>query len=299
MTATFVCFAALLAACSDDPSSPAPAIGKLNVTVSTSGDDADTDGYLVIVDRSRQPVRVQANGRASRSTVSRWGATGRPGRGRSELCRRWRFGDRYHLGSGRRCRHGPARHVFGVRQCTRVGGDHGHRPRCEWLHGRRKATGFSTGWAALFPRATRQRSSAGRRPLRTTLQGVAANCDGGDIGPQEFDVVSGGAQTLDFAVVLRAGPATRVRSGLRDRERRDLHGPLGRDGRRSAHQQPRRGYRPAWSPDGTRIAFTSDRDGPRAIYVMNEDGSDVKRLTPLTWASFRPAWSPDGRGSRS
>jgi len=126
MTATFVCFAALLAACSDDPSSPAPAIGKLNVTVSTSGDDADTDGYLVIVDRSRQPVRVQANGSVAIYGLAVGSHSVDLGRGRSELCRRWRFGDRHHLASGRRCRHGPARHVFGVRQRTRVGGDHGH-----------------------------------------------------------------------------------------------------------------------------------------------------------------------------
>ena len=36
---------------------------------------------------------------------------------------------------------------------------------------------------------------------------------------------------------------------------------------------------PAWSPDGTRIAFTSTRDGNSEIYVMNRDGSNVRRLT--------------------
>ena len=30
-------------------------------------------------------------------------------------------------------------------------------------------------------------------------------------------------------------------------------------------------YGPAWSPDGRRIAFDSDRDGDREIYVMNAD----------------------------
>jgi Tol biopolymer transport system component len=34
---------------------------------------------------------------------------------------------------------------------------------------------------------------------------------------------------------------------------------------------------PAWSPDGTKIAFNSDRDGNAEIYVMNVDGTGVNR----------------------
>ena len=36
---------------------------------------------------------------------------------------------------------------------------------------------------------------------------------------------------------------------------------------------------PVFSPDGARIAFTSNRDGNSEIYVMNRDGSGVRRLT--------------------
>jgi Tol biopolymer transport system component len=52
---------------------------------------------------------------------------------------------------------------------------------------------------------------------------------------------------------------------------------------------------PAWSPDGARIAFYSERDGNAEIYVMNADGSAVTRLTSTSADEGYPAWSPDGR----
>ena len=51
---------------------------------------------------------------------------------------------------------------------------------------------------------------------------------------------------------------------------------------------------PAWSPNGSRLAFTSERDGNREIYVMNADGTNQVRLTNIQAPDFRPAWSPDG-----
>ena len=52
---------------------------------------------------------------------------------------------------------------------------------------------------------------------------------------------------------------------------------------------------PAWSPDGTKIAFSSDRTGVMNVYVMDADGSNVKALTAGKLASRVPAWSPDGK----
>ncbi len=50
---------------------------------------------------------------------------------------------------------------------------------------------------------------------------------------------------------------------------------------------------PAWSPDGTRIAFRSDRDGDFGeIYTMRSDGTDVRQLTVNSWTDIRPDWSP-------
>src|SRR5262249_46076282 len=52
---------------------------------------------------------------------------------------------------------------------------------------------------------------------------------------------------------------------------------------------------PAWSPDGSRIAFWSNRDGKNEIYVMDADGTNVKRLTNNLADDDGPRWSPDGR----
>jgi M6 family metalloprotease-like protein len=50
---------------------------------------------------------------------------------------------------------------------------------------------------------------------------------------------------------------------------------------------------PAWSPDGSQIAFASQRAGTDDIYVMDADGTNVRQLTFGMEAHF-PSWSPDG-----
>lgn len=54
---------------------------------------------------------------------------------------------------------------------------------------------------------------------------------------------------------------------------------------------------PSWSPDGTQIAFTSDRDGAYNLFVMRADGGSVRQLTSIRapQAVYFPGWSGDGR----
>jgi Tol biopolymer transport system component len=53
-------------------------------------------------------------------------------------------------------------------------------------------------------------------------------------------------------------------------------------------------YAPALSPDGTKIAFVSNRNGSARMYIMNADGSDQNMLIADSGNDGEPAWSPDG-----
>jgi TolB protein len=70
-----------------------------------------------------------------------------------------------------------------------------------------------------------------------------------------------------------------------------LHGMTGQ-----APQRPvTNGGAPAVSPDGSRIAFLSDRDGATDLYVISADGSGEVRLTRTPEAESQPEWSADGK----
>jgi dipeptidyl aminopeptidase/acylaminoacyl peptidase/CubicO group peptidase (beta-lactamase class C family) len=51
---------------------------------------------------------------------------------------------------------------------------------------------------------------------------------------------------------------------------------------------------PAWSPDGTRIAFLRAQDGPPQVWLLPVDGGEPEQLTKLPLGAGAPVWSPDG-----
>ncbi|HZH40206.1 MAG TPA: BamA/TamA family outer membrane protein [Gemmatimonadales bacterium] len=52
---------------------------------------------------------------------------------------------------------------------------------------------------------------------------------------------------------------------------------------------------PTWSPDGSQLAFTGYDGGLADLFIVNKDGSDLRRLTHDKYADLLPQWSPDGK----
>jgi Tol biopolymer transport system component len=69
---------------------------------------------------------------------------------------------------------------------------------------------------------------------------------------------------------------------------------LTRDGLRRLTDDPASDEFPKWSPDGRRIAFSSNRTGRYQIYIMNEDGTGLLQATHSGNDAIEHAWFPDG-----
>ena len=62
----------------------------------------------------------------------------------------------------------------------------------------------------------------------------------------------------------------------------------------SAAKLVENGYFPAWSPDGKKIVFSSERAGKWDLWVVSSEGGTPQRLTDDTSIDYQPTWSPDG-----
>ena len=113
-------------------------------------------------------------------------------------------------------------------------------------------------------------------PPAATVRQVPINVDNGSW--MDLDVSRDG-RTIAFTLLgdiytmpITGGTATRIAEGL------------------AWEVQPR------FSPDGQRIAFTSDRGGGDNIWIMNRDGSNKQQVTKEDFRLLnQPSWSPDGR----
>lgn len=68
---------------------------------------------------------------------------------------------------------------------------------------------------------------------------------------------------------------------------------------RSLESVPRQGRTPAWSSDGRSLAFESNRESPSnqlyAVFIINRDGTGLRRITPYELNANHPVFSPDGK----
>lgn len=73
------------------------------------------------------------------------------------------------------------------------------------------------------------------------------------------------------------------------------------DGSEIPLTEERLGFLPAWSPDGTKVAFGAfvgeldeNSEGESEIFLMNSDGSNLRQVTNRPGTDVQPVWSPDG-----
>lgn len=146
---------------------------------------------------------------------------------------------------------------------------------------------------SVTPNATVTFDSLRAGDYQLSLGDVTLNCSVAGANPRPVNVQGGSTSPVLFDVSCATAPILAVVSdagGNQDIYRVKANGaelaPLtihpGFDGD------------PAWSPDGSKIAFTSNRDGNTEIYVMNADGSNQVRLTSHGASDYQPTWSPDG-----
>ncbi|MGI6642616.1 MAG: prolyl oligopeptidase family serine peptidase [Bacillota bacterium] len=58
---------------------------------------------------------------------------------------------------------------------------------------------------------------------------------------------------------------------------------------------PKADTSPRWSPDGTKLAFLSDRNGDKQIFIMPTTGGEARQLTNMRRGAGAPVWSPDSQ----
>ncbi len=134
--------------------------------------------------------------------------------------------------------------------------------------------------------------AGGKRMLGETLTSSASDLRASAhyISDQIFEAITGirGAFSTRIAYVAASGSGDNARYALyvADADGHNAQQILSSDDPLLS---------PAWSPDGTKLAYVSFESGNSAIYVQNVATGERLRLTSFPGINGAPAWSPDGR----
>lgn len=124
-----------------------------------------------------------------------------------------------------------------------------------------------------------------------TLQGIAPNCDAVTPNPQ---TVSAAAVLTTVHLEVTCEKARQLAFVSGTGRSSDIHVINSNDaGDLPIVSNPGTDRDPAWSPDGSKLAFTSERDGAGLDIYTRASDATVVRLTQ-NFGAYRPAWSPDG-----
>ncbi len=126
---------------------------------------------------------------------------------------------------------------------------------------------------------------------RLTLLGIAPNCTADPDSAQSG--AAAGGDTLRISWTVSCALTTDRRMLFWDSGDIYVRGP-GTGLLVNVTNDAARDTLATWSPDGTSIAFASNRSGDEEIHLVRRDGSGMTNLTNSPAAESDPAWSPDG-----
>lgn len=266
--------------------------GSIRVTTVTSGPNPDEDGYAVFV-AGRSQGNVPANGtqivselRVGRANVSLAGlAVNCAIEGASSQEVDISFGGTANIAFAIRC--APAGSLRVTTKTTGVNIGNGSYSLIVQRDGAlpSRSVALPANGTVTAP------SLSGGHTL--TLRNVRPDCNSIGSNPQRITVGVDSVTSIAFEIFCAAPTQIAFVKGTGTSA--DIY-VINSDGNGETRLTTQAGLDvdPAWSPDGRRLAFTSDRDGNREIYLMKADGTSPARLTSEPASDHSPAWSPDG-----
>lgn len=296
--AAITCFfsTVALAACESSTAvvpQPEPTLGSIRVATNTSGDDPDVDGYTLDLIGGQVAIPLAANGDRTVVNVDK-GERVVKLRGVSGNCSIdgpnprsviVTAGATVDLSFKIVCLPGATLEVSAIVQS--IDSNPGAYSADIYHTGDETSTRVE-----LTPDKPAALSKLGAGEYLIRLSGLPRDCQALAPNPQTISITAGSATNVTFGVACLGIPRLAFVAYVNGNDQIQLTDNAGLLTQltfdRSNNSQP------AWSPDGKRIVFVSDRDGNDELYVMDADGRNQTRLTNDAKTDFMPSWSPKG-----